>query len=122
MPTKKRQERLIEEAEKRAGWAVGFQDEVWWSRLTHPNLHSWAEDAPLKLVEQEYEKDDPDPKAFACYGIDLRDEKNRRSLDTFCRRQSQKQSHDRLHAVDVEQNSRAGHSSTRYVLGSCFLA
>jgi transposase len=26
----------------------------------------------LKLVEQVHKKDDPDPKAFACYGIDLR--------------------------------------------------
>jgi transposase len=74
-PTKKRQERLIEKAHEREGWAVGFQDEVWWSRLTTPNLHSWVEDAPLKLVEQAHEKDDPDPKALACYGIDLRYQK-----------------------------------------------
>jgi transposase len=66
---------LIDEAEKREGWAIGFQDEVWWSRLTHPNLHSWAEAEPLKLVEQTKEKDDPDPKALACYGIDIRFEK-----------------------------------------------
>jgi len=26
----------------------------------------------LRLVEKEQKKDDPDPKAFACYGIDLR--------------------------------------------------
>lgn len=63
---------MIEEAHEREGWAVGYQDEVWWSRLTHPNLHSWVEDAPLKLVEQAHEKGDPDSKAFACYGIDLR--------------------------------------------------
>ena len=66
---------MIEEAKEREGWAVGFQDEVWWSRLTQPNLHSWTEDAPLKLVEREDKKDDPDPKAFACYGIDIRFEK-----------------------------------------------
>ena len=63
---------MIEEANEREDWAVGFQDEVWWSRLTHPNLHSWVEGAPLKLVEQAHEKGDPDPKAFACYGIGLR--------------------------------------------------
>ncbi|MBT7599788.1 MAG: hypothetical protein HN560_01785 [Anaerolineae bacterium] len=63
---------MIEKAKKQDGWAVGFQDEVWWSRLTHPNLHSWVEEAPLRLVEKEQKKDDPDPKAFACYGIDLR--------------------------------------------------
>jgi len=66
---------LIAEVEKREGWAVGFQDEVWWSRLTHPNLHSWTGGSPLKLVEQVYDKDDPDPKAFACYGINLRYQK-----------------------------------------------
>ena len=30
----------------------------------------------MRLVEQEHEKDDPDPKAFACYGIDLRSQKS----------------------------------------------
>src|SRR5215472_12401591 len=23
-------------------WALGFEDEVWWSRLARPALHSWA--------------------------------------------------------------------------------
>ena len=53
-------------------WAIGYQDEVWWSRLKQPNMHSWTEDKPLRLIEQSQEKDDPDPKAFACYGLDLR--------------------------------------------------
>ena len=66
---------MIEEAKEQEGWAIGFQDEVWWSRLTHPNLHSWIEDGPLRLVEQVQGKDDLDPKAFACYGIDIRFEK-----------------------------------------------
>ncbi len=57
---------------QRADWAIGYQDETWWSRLTHPNLHSWTEKDPLRLVEQSQGKEDPDPKAFACYGIDLR--------------------------------------------------
>src|SRR5204862_205152 len=36
-------------------------------------LHSWAEpDQPLRLVEQTVAKDDPDPKALACYGLLLR--------------------------------------------------
>lgn len=30
----------------------------------------------MRLVEKEQEKDDPDPKAFACYGIDLRYQKS----------------------------------------------
>jgi hypothetical protein len=52
---------------------LGFEDEVWWSRLAHPALHTWAEaDQPLRLVEQAVAKDDPDPKALACYGLLLR--------------------------------------------------
>lgn len=51
----------------------GFQDEVWWSRFAQPNLSSWCEeDRTLRLVEQVKQKDDPDPKALACYGILLR--------------------------------------------------
>ena len=69
---KKRQKCLIEKAKDRERWAFSFQDEVWWSRLTHPDLHSWTESAPLRLEEQVHQKDDPDPKAFACYGLDLR--------------------------------------------------
>ena len=55
------------------GWALGFADEVWWSRVTQPHLASWADDgAPLRLVEQRIARDDPDPKALACYGVLLR--------------------------------------------------
>ena len=49
-------------------WALGFEDEVWWSRLAHPTMHTWAEQ-PLRLVEQTVAKDDSDPKALACYGL-----------------------------------------------------
>lgn len=48
---------------------MGFQDEVWFSRLAHPNLHAWTDAKPLRLVEQETDKSDPDPKALACYGL-----------------------------------------------------
>ncbi len=54
-------------------WALGFEDEVWWSRLAQPHLHTWTEpDAPLRLVEQTVAKADPDPKALACYGLLVR--------------------------------------------------
>ena len=54
-------------------WALGFEDETWWSRLAQPALHAWAEpDQPLRLVEQTVTKDDPDPKALACYGLLVR--------------------------------------------------
>ena len=46
---------------------------MWWSRLAHPALRSWAEtDQVLRLVEQSVAKDDPDPKALACYGLLVR--------------------------------------------------
>jgi transposase len=52
------------------GWEVGYLDEVWWSRVSQPNLHSWSEqDEPLRLQELTTNKDDPDPKALACYGM-----------------------------------------------------
>ena len=54
-------------------WALGFADEVWWSRLAQPHLHAWAEaEQPLRLVEQTVAPPDPDPKAVACYGLLLR--------------------------------------------------
>jgi transposase len=54
-------------------WALGFADEVWWSRLAQPHLHTWVPaDQPLRLVEQSVARDDPDPKAVACYGLLLR--------------------------------------------------
>jgi hypothetical protein len=57
----------------RPEWALAFEDEVWWSRLAHPALHAWADpDRPLRLVEQTVAKDDPDPKALACYGLLVR--------------------------------------------------
>lgn len=49
---------------------MGFCDEVWWSRLTPPALHSWsAPKQPLRLIQQQVAKEDPDPKALACYGV-----------------------------------------------------
>lgn len=50
-------------------WVLGFADEVWWSRLAQPDLHAWVEGKPLRLQEMTRPKDDPDPKAVACYGI-----------------------------------------------------
>jgi len=55
------------------GWALGFADEVWWSRTARPHLASWTQaDAPLRLVEQTVARGDPDPKALACYGLLVR--------------------------------------------------
>jgi hypothetical protein len=51
---------------------VGFADETWWSRLARPVVHTWTDRDPLRLVAQTAAKDDPDPKALACYGLLLR--------------------------------------------------
>ena len=54
-------------------WALGFGDEVWWSRLAQPNQHGWTDaDATYKLQALHLPTDDPDPKALACYGLLLR--------------------------------------------------
>jgi transposase len=37
--------------------------------VAQPTLHTWRDDGPLRLVEQPVAKDDPDPKALACYGL-----------------------------------------------------
>ena len=49
----------------KAIWVLGYQDEVWWSRVSQLNLQSWSEkDEPLRLQELSKNKDDPDPKAI----------------------------------------------------------
>src|SRR6266567_8517624 len=66
---KKRRDALIALAEL-CGWAVGYADEVWWSRVAQPKMHSWSEDGqPLRLQERQVSKNDPDPKALCCYGL-----------------------------------------------------
>ena len=63
-------DRLIDYASSRPDWAIGFLDEVWWSRFALPQLHAWQDqDDPVRLVEQTWQKGDPDPKALACYGV-----------------------------------------------------
>ncbi len=67
---KKRRDRLITLAKNHPEYALGFQDETWWSRVRQPNLHTWGEKGTsLHLVEQTVAKDDSDPKALACYGL-----------------------------------------------------
>src|SRR5437660_11117349 len=62
----------MEVAEANPEWAVGFEDECWWSRLALPTLSSWAEGGkPMRLVQQSVAKDDPDPTAICCYGLYL---------------------------------------------------
>lgn len=69
---KRQRNRLIHLSQHHRDWALGYLDEVWWSRLQLPDLHSWTEDAPLRLVTRNADKTDPDPKAIACYGVWLK--------------------------------------------------
>src|SRR5229473_6654685 len=67
-------DRLIRLLSTHPAWALGFQDETWWSRTARPALHAWTpDDEPLRLIEQTVSDDDPDPPALACYGLLVRD-------------------------------------------------
>jgi transposase len=49
---------------------LGFEDETWFSRFERPSLHSWEQAGrPVRLLQKEASKDDPDPKALSCYGL-----------------------------------------------------
>lgn len=70
---KKQRDRLIRLAEAHPDWALGFEDEVWWSRLAQPEQHRWVEETGLtRLQELERAKDDGEAKALACYGVLMR--------------------------------------------------
>jgi DDE superfamily endonuclease len=72
-PKKKRRDRLLQRAMEQPTWALGFGDEVWWSRLAQPDQHRWTEaGATSKLQELSPPPDEPDPKALACYGLLVR--------------------------------------------------
>jgi hypothetical protein len=72
-PEKKQRDRLIRLAAEHPTWALGFGDEVWWSRLAQPAPHCWvAGQAVARLQELTRAKEDPDPKALACYGLLVR--------------------------------------------------
>ncbi len=66
---KARRDRLIALAARHPDWVLGFEDEVWWSRLARPSLNAWTGDSPLKIQLLKADEDDPDPDAIACYGF-----------------------------------------------------
>ena len=73
MLEKNARDRLMRLAQAHPDWALGFEDEVWWSRVAQPRLRTWAEaQAPLRLLELDRAKQDHDPKALACYGLLVR--------------------------------------------------
>ncbi len=70
---KRQRDRLLALSEQHSDWVLGFLDEVWWSRLHDPMMHSWAQAGnPLQLLEKSADKAETDPKAIACYGVYLR--------------------------------------------------
>jgi transposase len=85
---KARRDRLIRLAQRHPEWLLGFEDEVWWSRLAQPTVYAWQDaEQPLRLVAQTVARDDPDPKALACYGLLARcwDAGQQRSEDLWLR-------------------------------------
>ena len=51
-------------------WAIGFQDECWWSRVALPTLSAFCEEGdPRRMIQRSVAKDDPEPKAISCYGL-----------------------------------------------------
>jgi transposase len=71
-PEKGGRDRLIRLATAHPAWALGFADEVWWSRIAQPTMASWAEEgASLRLIAQRVGRGDG-PKALACYGLLVR--------------------------------------------------
>ena len=43
-------------AARHPDWVVGYADEVWWSRLAQPAMHTWGE--TLRLEAKARAKDD----------------------------------------------------------------
>src|SRR5215212_2523333 len=72
-PQKGARDRLIRLARSHPEWALGFEDESWFSRFERPSLRSWTDVAkpPMRLLQKEPTKDDPEPKALSCYGLYL---------------------------------------------------
>jgi hypothetical protein len=71
---KKARDRLIRLASTHPQWALGFDDETWWSRWAQPALHAWMPmGQPWHMVEQHRAKTDPEPQALACYGLLVRE-------------------------------------------------
>jgi transposase len=66
---KARRDRLIRLAAQHPDWVLGFEDELWWSRLARPSLHAWTDGDPLRVQLLRADQDDSDPDAIACYGF-----------------------------------------------------
>jgi hypothetical protein len=69
MREKKRRDRLIQMAVNHPDIALGFEDEVWWSRAAQPQRPACSTATPVRLVEKAVPAKDPEGKAVACYGL-----------------------------------------------------
>lgn len=70
---KRRRDRLIRLAQAHPDWALGFEDEVWWSRVRQPGVRTWMDpDQPVRLLDLDRPDGDTAPKALACYGLLVR--------------------------------------------------
>jgi transposase len=69
-------DRWIRLAARHPDWALGFEDEVWWSRLAQPRMHAWTGGPPMKVHLLKADDADPDPDAICCYGM-LRNDTHR---------------------------------------------
>jgi transposase len=66
---KARRDELLRLSAGHPEWAIGFEDEVWWSRIAQPKVRAWTGGPPLKVQVLKSEDHDPDPDAIACYGF-----------------------------------------------------
>jgi transposase len=66
---KARRDQLLRLSADHPEWAIGFEDEVWWSRIAQPKVRAWTDGPPLKVQVLKSEDGDPDADAIACYGF-----------------------------------------------------
>jgi hypothetical protein len=73
-PRKGQRDRLIALTQQQPDWVLGFADETCWSRVTQPQVQNWttAADGPLRLVEQDIPKADPDRRRWPAMHLRLR--------------------------------------------------
>jgi hypothetical protein len=74
-PQKGARDRLIRWAASKPEWALGYEDECWWSRVSDPSMHVWTDPKqPVRLLDKKEAVPKGEPKALSCYGVWLPDE------------------------------------------------
>ena len=64
MLEKNARDRLIWLAQAHPDWALGFEDEVWWSRVAQPRLRTWAEAHAAAIAGTGTGQNRPGPEGF----------------------------------------------------------